>query len=143
MGEKEHLHKRRMIIVSLGFWVFMLITELIIPLNMIGLGDYFLKNSGPKKINKLFGYRTSMSMKNEETWKFAHRYVGKLWRIMGWITLPLSVGATLLVLENEIVDVGMFGGVLIVVQAALIVSSIIPTEIALKKHFDKNGNRRA
>ena len=32
----------------------------------------------PKEINSVFGYRTSMSMKNKDTWEFAHKYCGKV-----------------------------------------------------------------
>ena len=40
----------------MGFWVFMLIVDIIVPLTMIGFGRYFTK-SAPKDINSLFGYR--------------------------------------------------------------------------------------
>ena len=33
----------------------------------------------PKEINGIIGYRTTMSRKNMDTWKFAHDYCGKLW----------------------------------------------------------------
>ncbi len=55
----------------IGFWIFMLIMLLLIPFSMFGLGMYFCKNI-PKEINCIFGYRTSRSMKNQDTWKFAH-----------------------------------------------------------------------
>lgn len=55
----------------MGFWIFMLLMNVIIPFTMIGFGKYFCK-SGPKDINMAFGYRTGMSMKNKETWVFAH-----------------------------------------------------------------------
>ena len=45
------------------FWTFMLLMDLLIPFTMIGFGKYFIK-SAPKEINAVFGYRTSMSMKN-------------------------------------------------------------------------------
>ena len=49
----------------MGFWIFMLIMDLLIPLTMIGFGRYFIKKA-PKEINGVFGYRTSMSMKNKD-----------------------------------------------------------------------------
>ena len=55
----------------MAFWLFMLIMNLLIPFTMIGFGFYFQKHP-PKEINELFGYRTSLSMKNEDTWKTAH-----------------------------------------------------------------------
>lgn len=74
----------------MGFWIFMLFIELIIPVTMIGFGKMFLKHS-PKEINMVFGYRTSMSMKNRDTWEFAHKYCGKIWYTSGKILLLLSI----------------------------------------------------
>lgn len=54
----------------MGFWIFMLIMDLLIPFTMIGFGKMFLKKA-PDQINYVFGYRTSMSMKNQDTWVFA------------------------------------------------------------------------
>ena len=62
----------------MGFWIFMLIMDLLLPFTMIGFGRYFMKKA-PKEINSVFGYRTSMSMKNKDTWEFAHKYCGKVW----------------------------------------------------------------
>ena len=45
----------------IGFWIFMLITDLLIPCAMIGFGKLFL-NKTPQNINYTFGYRTTMSM---------------------------------------------------------------------------------
>ena len=50
----------------MGFWVFMLAMNLIIPLSMIFLGKYFSKHA-PGQINMLFGYRTARSMKNQDS----------------------------------------------------------------------------
>lgn len=46
----------------MGFWIFMLVMNLLIPATMAGFGRAFLKKA-PGKINYAFGYRTSMSMK--------------------------------------------------------------------------------
>ena len=53
--------------IIMGFWIFMFMTTLLIPVMMIVFGLIFLKNP-PKEINWAYGYRTSMSMKNQETW---------------------------------------------------------------------------
>ena len=69
------------------FWIFMLIMDLLLPFTMIGFGKYFMKKA-PKEINSVFGYRTSMSMKNKDTWEFAHKYCGKVWYVCGMVMLP-------------------------------------------------------
>ena len=65
----------------------MLIMNLFIPFIMIIVGWSFINNP-PKKINLVLGYRTTMSMKNIETWKFAHNYCGKILVKSGLILLP-------------------------------------------------------
>ena len=125
----------------MGFWIYMLIINLLLPFTMIGFGKYFLKTAH-KNINTVFGYRTSMSMKNKDTWIFAHKYCGKIWFISGLIMLPLSVIVMMFVfggLENV---VGTVGAVLCGIQFIPILISIILTEKALNKTFDKNGIRR-
>ena len=62
------------------FWIFMLLFVLMIPLTMIYFGRRFFK-SPPKSINATFGYRSTMSMKNQETWKLAHTAVLVLLRL--------------------------------------------------------------
>lgn len=123
------------------FWVFMLIMDLLVPLTMIFFGFRYEKNA-PKEINSTSGYRTTMSMKNRETWEFAHKYVGKLWKVCGWILLLVSVVAMFFALGKDIIVVSIIGGIVCAVQIVVMICTMIPTEIALKKTFDRNGNRR-
>ena len=125
----------------MGFWIFMLVIVLLIPLTLTGFGAYFSKTA-PKNINTVFGYRTSMSMKNMDTWIFAHKYIGKIWLISGLILLPLSVLLMLLILSKSLLFISNFGGALCGVQIIFMLIPVILTEKALKKVFDKNGNRR-
>lgn len=62
----------------MGFWLFCTASSLLIPLVMLFFGRRFLTKP-PKSINSLYGYRTARSMKNQQTWDFAHRVCGKLW----------------------------------------------------------------
>lgn len=125
----------------MGFWIFMLIMDLLIPFTMIGFGKSFLKNP-PKEINAVFGYRTTMSAKNKDTWIFAHKYCGKIWFICGLILLPISIIVIAMVFGKPEDTVGTVGGVLCGIQMIPLIGSIIPTEKALGKTFDKNGIRR-
>lgn len=124
----------------MGFWIFMLIMDVWIPITMIGLGKYFM-NKAPKEINAAFGYRTSMSMKNRDTWEFAHKYCGRIWYVSGLIILPISIIAVLGVINKNKDIVGMVGSIVCSIQLIPLICAIFPTEKALKKTFDKNGNR--
>ena len=125
----------------MGFWIFMLIMDLLLPFTMIGFGRYFMEKA-PKEINSLFGYRTSMSMKNKDTWEFAHKYSGKVWYVCGMVMLPITVIFMLSVIGENKDCVGSIGVIINVVQLIPLIGAIIPTEIALRKNFDKNGTRR-
>lgn len=124
----------------MGFWLFMLIMDLLIPFTMIIFGAIFMKKA-PGSINPVFGYRTTMSMKNRDTWEFAHQYCGKLWWILGITLLPITIIPFLFLLGKDNDRVGIVGGVLCLIQLIPLIGSIIPTERALKRTFDKNGNR--
>ena len=125
----------------LGFWIFMLIMNLLIPVIMVIVGSVFIK-SPPGEINIIAGYRTSMSMKNKDTWKFAHNYCGNLWRVIGLIMLPPSVMAMFFVFGESVGIVGILGGVLCMMQCVFMIMPVVFTEKALKKNFDTEGNRR-
>ena len=125
----------------MGFWIFMLIMVLLIPLTMIFFG-WLLFRKTPKEINYVYGYRTKRSMMNEETWRFANQYFGKAWYLCGLISVPLSVMAITLVLGKGTETVGTIGGIITMLQMIPLVGAIIPTEIALKKNFDENGRRK-
>lgn len=125
----------------MGFWIYMLIMDLLVPVTLIGFGKYF-KTKAPKEINAVFGYRTSMSMKNRDTWEFAHKYCGKIWFICGWILLIVTIVAMIPFFGQGADVVGIVGAVLLGIQMIPLVGSILPTELALRKRFDKSGNRR-
>lgn len=125
----------------MGFWVFMLVMDLLIPVTMIGFGRKFLNNP-PDKNKSAFGYRTSLSMKNKDTWELAHKTCGKLWLICGWLILPLTVVIFLLLIGRDTNTIGNVGGIVCAVQMLPLAGVIIPTEIALRKFFDKSGKRK-
>ena len=126
----------------MGYKIFMFIMLLLIPVVMVGFGAYFMKRA-PKKINYVFGYRTARSMKNEDTWKFAHKLIGKIWLVCG--TLLLVGGAVVFLVftsDKDESSVNIASLVILGVQLLVLMCSIIPTECALKKTFDENGNRK-
>ena len=125
----------------MAFWIFMTVSNFLIPVLMIIFGRVFLKHP-PKTINSIYGYRTSMSGKNQETWDFAHQYCGKLWWKLGWIMFVISIFVMVPVFGKDTTTVGTWGSVFELIQGAVLLISIFPTEKALRKNFDKEGNRR-
>ncbi len=125
----------------MAFWIFMLAMDLLVPFTMLIFGWLFLKKP-PRNVNGAYGYRTSMSTKNRETWAFAHQYCGRLWFRWGLGMLPVSVIAMCLCLNKDMDTIGNMGGAVCMVQCVILVLTILPTERALKKQFDREGRRR-
>lgn len=124
----------------MAFWIFMLIVDLLIPLIMIEFGRRFSKKP-PEEINPVFGYRTAMSMKNKDTWAFAHHYCGRLWHTVGWAVLAATIIAMLFVVGKAQNTVGAIGGIICFVQMLPLLVSVALTEKALRKNFDKDGRK--
>lgn len=81
-------------------------------------------------------------MKNDDTWKFAHNFCGKLWWIMGWIILGVSIVVLIPFIDSIYFTIGIVVIISVLVQCVILVMSIIPTEIALRKTFFDDGTRR-
>ena len=121
----------------------LLVDVFVVPAVLLGFGWRFMKKP-PQDINGAYGYRTSMSMKNRDSWNFAHQMCGRVWRRMGWVLLALSA---VLLAWMETRPGGertnwMLGILVVIAEGAALVLTIIPVERALKKTFDRDGNRR-
>ena len=122
----------------MGFWIYMFILNLLLPITMILFGRAFFKKA-PKDINSLFGYRTCMSMKNRETWEFSHRYCGRVWLIGGVAFLPIAIAVMIAFIGRDTTTVGYVGAAIMICPLIFMILSVILTEKALKKKFDQNG----
>ena len=123
------------------FWWFMLISDLLIPMIMI-IGGWMMWRHTPKNINGFVGYRTPRSMKNRDTWDFAHIYCGRLWWKIGWMMLVPSVIVNIPFYGSTDDTIGGAGVILITIQTAVLIVSIFPTEKALKNNFDEDGRKK-
>ncbi len=123
----------------MGFWIFMLVCCMLLPAVMVVFGVIFIKHP-PRKINPIYGYRTARSMKTPETWKFAHKYCGKMWKKAGLILLPLSLLAMLPVMGKNDNLIGIWSSTVLLLEMIPMIASLVLTERALAKHFDRNGN---
>jgi len=125
----------------LEFWIFMLAMGLLFPAIMILFGAVF-KKTAPKKINYVFGYRTEMSMKNRDTWEFAHKYIGKLWFQLGLLLIPITVIPMLCVIGKSENIVGTVGLIVGFINTIVLIVPVFFTEKALNRTFDKDGVRK-
>ena len=125
----------------MGSFVFVLVVSLLIPSIMIVFGIVF-SLFPPKEINSFYGYRTTMSMINKDTWKFAHLYCGKIRIVVGVVMLILSALTVLLLRESDDNITGIAGIIIIIIQTVILILSVIPVEMALRKNFDREGKRK-
>ena len=122
------------------FWWLMLACNIIIPIFTV-IAGWFMWQHAPKKINSIIGYRTKRSMKNDDTWNFAHKFCGKLWWVIGWIILGASIVVLIPFIFSSYITIGVTVIICVVAQCAILIISIIPTDIALKKTFFDDGKR--
>jgi len=84
----------------------------------------------PKRINYLYGYRTSASMKSQERWDFAQRYSSIKMIQAGAVMVMLSLFGIVFPLEE---NTKFIIGLLLVLPACFFM--FFTTERALKKKF--------
>ena len=116
------------------FWWFILICDLLVPIIMFA-GGIIMSKHCPKHINGLFGYRTARSMKNMDTWKFAHEYCGKIWRKVGVASFIITVLIHLPFYHSSEDTIGVFSLVVMFLQLIALIVPIFLTEKALKRTF--------
>lgn len=127
----------------MNFWIFMLVMSSLTPLVMIIFGRVFEKKPPKIGMSKFaFGYRTIMSIRNAETWEYAHRFFGKLWFRFGIALGVISIIALFFVIGKDKDTVGFVGMIICYVQIVGMLLPCIPTELALRRNFDKNGKRK-
>ena len=119
----------------------LMITIFLLPLVMVICGMSYTKR-GPKKITRLQGYRSKMSMKNRETWDFAHKNLGDMWFKLGAPMLAVTSVVSLLVLRETTEQITTWCCVIFVIQLVIMVLPVAYTEKALKENFDENGKWR-
>jgi len=109
----------------------MLYTLFMIPILILVIG-YLMFEYPPKKINWFIGYRTRKSMKNEDDWKFANQYCGKLWIKTGLIMLVMTLILFVLFYLNIIKYTENLLAIFVLVQVAIIVFPIFIVESKIK-----------
>lgn len=123
------------------FWLFTLVCNIIYSLTMI-IAGWFMWKHCPKKINSWVGYRSKYSMLNMDTWKFAHENIGKRWYNIGRILLIVTIIVQLLFYGKSEDTLGWLTLYICIIESTILIVSIYPTEVALRKTFTKTGERK-
>lgn len=128
------------------FMIFIFFCSVLIPLLTI-IFSRSMRKHPPKNINGVCGYRTTMSMKNKDTWLFAHETCGKLWWKVGWVMLTASIiiasiAVALTIMKDNDNIVGLTGVLLCILQLVALIATISPVEKALKRNFNEDGTKK-
>ena len=104
-------------------WILSFLSAQVIPVTILAAG-YYYKNRVPKTMKS--GYRTARSTRSRESWVYAHRMLGRLWRPLGWVLLTVSFFGMFAVLMVNKDALEKATTVLCTVQAAAMLASLIP-----------------
>lgn len=89
----------------------------------------------PKKINHIYGHRTYLAMKNQDTWEVAQRISATTLIVVGIIYVLIG-------LMSKYVFTGITEGAQGIIFILGFLVMILYDEMYLRKIFDKHGKRR-
>ena len=124
----------------MGFKVFMSFGVLLIPGIMIFFGRTMMDHP-PKTINAAYGYRTTMSMLNQDTWDYAQVACAKRWRRWGRVLALITLVVLIVALRRPTYADVL--GIYTAFETAVLLASVAATEMDLRRTFDREGRRKA
>ena len=109
--------------------------SLIVAVIFIVFGSLLMKYP-PKDINSIYGYRTTLSMINQDTWDVSQRQGGISMLVLGVSNCILGCWSTIqpMAINNETVQL-----VFLLIGATVM---IVIDEIQLRKLFNRDGSRK-
>jgi len=107
---------------------------LYIGIIVITLGILF-KLFPPRRIDILYGYRTKLAVKNQDTWDVAQKYAANSLIILGFVYVALGFK-----LDELIGDVSI--GYKLNICLSWVFITIIFDEIHLRRVFNRDGTRK-
>ena len=125
----------------MGYWIYMTCVSLLVPIIIISIGSY-VRKCPPMQINAIYGYRTKLSMRNQDTWEFANIRFGRLAFKWGWIMLIVTIIVMLLVLYRSQEVISCVSLTVIALQVVPPIAIIPVVEQALKDNFNTDGSRK-
>lgn len=123
----------------MGFKVAMALAVYVIPGIMVFFGGLMLDHP-PKTINAAYGYRTAMSMLNQDTWDYAQAACAERWRRWGRVLALITLVVLIFALRRP--DFADALGIYTAFETAYLLASVAATEMDLRRTFDEKGERR-
>lgn len=100
----------------------------------------------PKQINPIYGYRTGLSMKNQDTWLVANRLASECFLYSSICFLTVLIVLLLVIGRTELIN--WFGNfrtlflLIAILSTGLVLLPIVVTEYKLRQIFTPEGIRK-
>ena len=123
----------------MAFRVILAFALLLTPGIMV-ISGRIMTDHPPKTINGAYGYRTAMSMMNQDTWDYAQAACAKRWRRWGRVLALITLIVLFFALRRPtFADVL---GIYTAFETVYLLASVAATEMDLRRTFDEKGERR-
>lgn len=122
----------------MGFWIFMFIMTLLVPLSLILVWCVCPK---VQNVNSIIGYRTSRSMRNQSTWDYAQKTCARYSLKMFLPTTILAIVIMPLCINMDLDAIGWIGLGITIAQLLSYIVIIYLTEKELKNEFDTGSKK--
>lgn len=114
----------------MGFWIYILISELI-PLGLFIIGGLYESNSTKYESMK-FGYKNEYSMKDKSSWEYSNKLAAKIFGSIGSLLFAINVIVLFIFGENS------FTFILLLNLFMVILSKMMIDNIIKKKFSNKS-----
>ena len=105
----------------------------IIPL-LVMIAGFLMYKYPPKKVNWFIGYRTIKSMHDENVWKIANKYCGKIWIKIGLIMLVIALLLCILTCFEIVIFTETLLLVIVFSEIGTLLLSILMVENKIKSY---------
>ena len=118
---------------NLLLWIISAVIAIGVPAAMLTIGKKIMAEM--PKIGTWYGYNSKLSLKNEETWKFANDTMAKLWINIGEAMTPAAAIAMIFSFGKDKSTIWSYFYLLILVELVALIYSKISVKNSLKKEF--------
>lgn len=130
--------------ISVVVWLMELISRLailVIPVLLLIFGLlYFFKPI--KEANHIFGYRAYFGMGSVEAWRFAQRFAGFIYMILGGVMTLAMVIVSIVLIWKDTFTLLTASAICLIIELVLTGIAVLAINIYLAVRYDRYGYRR-
>ena len=96
----------------------------------------------PKEANHHWGYRTYFGMGSVEAWRFAQRFAGFIYMILGGVMTFAMLIVSIVLIGKDTITLLTIAAICLVIEAILTGLAVLGINIYLAVLYDRDGYRR-